>query len=88
VHLDLSDDEAAALTKHLRQAIDEARYPLVPRLDPLKAILDPPAPQPEPLLPLKPGMGQAMGKGGGGAKRNTGPPMILATSRRSERPSC
>jgi hypothetical protein len=25
MHLDLSDDEAAALAKHLRQAIDEAR---------------------------------------------------------------
>jgi hypothetical protein len=36
MHLDLSDDEAAALTKHLRQALDEARYPLAPRLDPLK----------------------------------------------------
>ena len=35
--LDLSDDEAAALTKHLRQALDEARYPLALRLDPLNA---------------------------------------------------
>ena len=37
--LDLTDEEAAALTKHLRQAIDYARFPLAPRLDPLKAIL-------------------------------------------------
>jgi hypothetical protein len=50
MHLDLSDDEAAALTKHLRRAIDEARYPLAPRLDPLKAILarlEPPKPRPQ-----------------------------------------
>ena len=56
--LDLTDDEAAALTKHLRQALDEARYPLAPRLDPLKAVLaelEPPARQPERLPPLKPG---------------------------------
>jgi uncharacterized membrane protein YccC len=46
--LDLTDEEAAALTKHLRQALDDARYPLAPRLYPLKAILaEPPAPQPE-----------------------------------------
>lgn len=60
--LDLSDEEAAALTNHLRarlpaarQAIDYARYPLAPRLDPLKSILaklDPPKPRPEPLPPF------------------------------------
>jgi hypothetical protein len=52
--LDLTDEEAAALAKHLRQALDYARYPLAPRLDPLKAILaklEPPTPQPEPLPP-------------------------------------
>jgi hypothetical protein len=52
MHLDLSDDEAAALTKHLRQALDYARYPFAPRLDPLKAVLaklDPPKPRPKPL---------------------------------------
>jgi hypothetical protein len=37
--LDLTDDEAAALAKHLRQAIDNHRYPLAPRLDPLKSVL-------------------------------------------------
>jgi hypothetical protein len=66
MHLDLSDDEAAALTKHLRQALDYARYPLAPRLDPLKAILaklDPPAPKPEPLSPLRAGMGPSLGQG-------------------------
>jgi hypothetical protein len=34
MHLDLTDDEADALAKHLRQALDEARYPLAPRLKP------------------------------------------------------
>ena len=64
--LDLTDEEAAALTKHLRQALDYDPYPLAPRLDPLKAILaklDPPAPRPEPLPPLKPGMGPRVGQG-------------------------
>ena len=31
ITLDLTDEEAAALAKHLRQAIDEARHPLAPR---------------------------------------------------------
>jgi hypothetical protein len=64
--LDLTDEEAAALTKHLREAIEYARYPLAPRLDPLKSILaklDPPAPRPEPLPPLKPGIGPSRGQG-------------------------
>lgn len=47
--LHLTDEEAHALTMHLRQALDNARYPFAPRLDPLKAILaklDPPEPLP------------------------------------------
>jgi hypothetical protein len=66
MQLDLTDDEAAALAKHLRQALDEARFPFAPRLDPLKAILaklEPPAPQPERLPPLKPGMAPSHGQG-------------------------
>lgn len=64
--LDLTDDEARALAKHLRQTLDNHRYPLAPRLDPLKAILaklEPPAPRPEPLPPLKPGMGPTHSQG-------------------------
>ena len=64
--LDLTDEEAAALTKHLRQAIDDARYPLAPRLNPLKAILaklEPPKPHYEPPPPLTPGMGPSHGQG-------------------------
>jgi hypothetical protein len=70
--LELSDEEAAALARHLRHAIDDARFPYAPRLDPLKAILaklDPRAPQPEPLPPLKPGYGRVTGAGGGGGER-------------------
>jgi hypothetical protein len=54
--LDLTDDETAALVRLLRHAIDEDRYPLSPRLAPIRAILDqfdPPKPRPEPLPPLK-----------------------------------
>lgn len=64
--LDLTDDEAAALKKHLRRTIEDDPYPLAPRLDPLKAILtklDPPAARPQPLPPLKPGMGPSVGRG-------------------------
>jgi len=65
---ELSDEEVAALTKHLRQAIDDARFPLAPRLDPLKSILaklEPPKPVPERLPPRGRGWGRAAGKGDG-----------------------
>jgi hypothetical protein len=54
--LDLTDEEARALAKHLRQALDYACYSYAPRLDPLKAILAKLEP-PEPLPPLRPSMG-------------------------------
>jgi len=49
MHLDLTDEEARALARHLRDALDYSRYPFAPRRDPLKAILaklDPPKPRP------------------------------------------
>jgi hypothetical protein len=65
--LDLTDDEARALARHLRHAIDDDPYPHAPRLDPLKAILeklDPSPPRPERLLPpLRPGMAPTHGQG-------------------------
>jgi hypothetical protein len=39
MNLDLTDEEATALIRHLREALYYARYPFAPRLDPLKAIL-------------------------------------------------
>lgn len=59
MNLALADEEATALTKHLRQALEYDPLPYAPRLDPLKAILaklEPPAPKPEPLPPIKAGM--------------------------------
>jgi hypothetical protein len=56
--IDLTDEENAALTAAARKVIDEDRYPLSPRLRPLKAALaklDPasaPKPKPEPKPPL------------------------------------
>jgi hypothetical protein len=53
--LDLSDDEAAALSQLLRRTINDDPYPLPPRLAPLKAILaklDPSEPDPQPSPPL------------------------------------
>jgi hypothetical protein len=64
--LDLTDDEGVALARYLRQKLDHDRFPLAPRLDPLKAILtklDPPSPPPEPLPQLTPGMGPTHGQG-------------------------
>jgi hypothetical protein len=40
MHLYLSDDETAALTRLLRKAIDDDRYPLSPRIRTLQGILD------------------------------------------------
>jgi len=55
MQLDLTDDETAAFTRLLKHTIDNDRYPLVPRLDPLKAILakiEPPLPR-DPRPPPK-----------------------------------
>jgi hypothetical protein len=57
--LDLTTGERTALIALLKRTLEYARYPLAPRLDPLEAILaklDPPAPRPEPLPPIKAGM--------------------------------
>jgi hypothetical protein len=54
--LDLTDDQKHALAELLRSTIDHARYPLSPRLAPLKAILarlEPSEPRPELPPPLR-----------------------------------
>jgi hypothetical protein len=54
---DLTDDEKLAVVAHLRQLLEYDPFPFA--LRPLKAILaqlEPPAPQPEPLPPVKAGM--------------------------------
>ena len=43
VILDLTDDEAHALARHLRDALYYARYPFAPRLDPLQRLIEPPS---------------------------------------------
>jgi hypothetical protein len=55
MHLDLSDEEAAALVELLTRTIDEDRYPLSPRLATLRGILAKLRPEParEPLPPPK-----------------------------------
>jgi hypothetical protein len=58
--LALTAAEKLALIQLLRDVIDYDRFPLAPRLDPLKAILaklEPPVPKPERPPPLRPGMG-------------------------------
>jgi hypothetical protein len=55
MNLDLSGDETCALTRLLRKAIDEDRYPLSHRIRTVQGILDKldPPPAREPLPPLK-----------------------------------
>ena len=49
MELDLTDDETAALARLLKSTIDADRYPLSPRIQALKAILDRQEPVREPL---------------------------------------
>jgi hypothetical protein len=61
--LDLTDDEKFALVQLLRRTIDEDRFPMSPRLVPLKAILakmEPPN-LGSPLPPSKVGLTKAFG---------------------------
>jgi hypothetical protein len=55
MHLDLTDDEAAALTQELHDIVENDRYPLSPRIRTLRAILAKLRPEParEPLPPPK-----------------------------------
>lgn len=57
MNLELDDTERAALVGLLKGEIEGTRFPLAPRLRPLKSILSKLAPQPpapEPLPPPKP----------------------------------
>jgi hypothetical protein len=53
--LDLTEEETDALASLLRRTIDDDRYPLSPRVQALKAVLDKITPEPtrEPLPPPK-----------------------------------
>jgi hypothetical protein len=55
MHLDLTDEEAAALTQELHDIVENDRYPFSPRIRTLRAILAKLRPEPvrEPLPPLK-----------------------------------
>jgi hypothetical protein len=64
--LELTDEEKRALIALLKRTLHYTRYPLTPRLDPLKAILaklEPSRPQPEPLPPLPAGAVPRVGHG-------------------------
>jgi hypothetical protein len=55
MHLDLSDEEAAALTQELHEIVENDRYPFSPRIRTLRAILAKLRPEPvrEPWPPPK-----------------------------------
>jgi len=67
MHLDLTDEEDAALIKELADIAGNNRYPFSSRIRTLRAILGklvPPVPQPEPRPPVRPGMGgPSVGRG-------------------------
>jgi hypothetical protein len=54
MNLDLSDEQAEALTRELRDIVGNDRYPLSPRIVRLREILNKirPETEREPLLPL------------------------------------
>jgi hypothetical protein len=55
MHLDLADDEAAALAQELHEIVENDRYPFSPRISTLMAILAKLRPEPvrAPLPPPK-----------------------------------
>jgi hypothetical protein len=53
MNLDLTDDEAAALTQELHEIVENDRYPFSPRIRTLKAILAKLRPEPV-RIPLPP----------------------------------
>jgi hypothetical protein len=55
MHLDLTDEEAAALTQELHDIVESDHYPFSPRIQTLRAILGKLRPEPvrEPLPPPK-----------------------------------
>jgi hypothetical protein len=55
MHLDLSDEETAALTRELHDIVESDRYPFSPHIRTLRAILAKLRPEPvrEPLPPRK-----------------------------------
>jgi hypothetical protein len=55
MHLDLTDEEAAALTQELHDIVENDRYPFSPRIRTLRAILNKLRPEPvrKPLPPPK-----------------------------------
>ena len=55
MNLDLTDEEAAALTHELHDIVENDRYPFSPRIRTLRAILAKLRPEPtrKPLPPLK-----------------------------------
>ena len=68
--IDLTDDELAAVVRAIRRVLDEERFPLAPRLEPLRsaqAKLDP-ASVPKPARPRAP-LPQARRDRGPGSRR-------------------
>jgi hypothetical protein len=53
MHLELSDEEAAAMIKEMYDIVESDRYPFSPRIRTLRAILAKPEPVREPLPPRK-----------------------------------
>ena len=66
MHLEMTDDETAALIKELNDIVESDRHPFSPRIRTLRTILaklDPPAPRPEPPRSLNAGAAPDVGCG-------------------------
>ena len=64
MNLEVTDEQAAALTRELSDIVQNDRYPLSPRIVALKEILGQlrPEPEREPLLPRRPYEPSSMGR--------------------------
>jgi hypothetical protein len=68
--IDLTDEELAAVASAVRRTLDEDRYPLAPRLGPLRSALAKlnPASAPKPPPAPKPPLPEAPARGRGGRR--------------------
>jgi hypothetical protein len=81
MHLDLSDEETAALTQELHNIVENDRYPFSPRIRTLRAILAKLRPE-----PVREGLSFAQASIPKGSTRPLPPPKAYARHREQPRP--
>jgi hypothetical protein len=84
MHLDLTDEEAAALAQELHEIVENDRYPFSPRIRTLRGTLAKLRPEParEPLPPPKiTNRRERRREGDGGSRDGPHPPLFPAAAR-------